>query len=159
MAGACLGAPTKGGNELHGAVVAWLAAHPHCRPQVYYQQVPAATADGASVGHAFPRALQRTTGWEALLDGRESRTGAARPMLLFCGGSMKLRGARADQLKARARCRKLQRNHKGLLFVVVSTQSVTRSAVGALALERRRTSTRTPGFYASSSLSCLSVRC
>jgi len=99
VAGACLGAPTKGGNELHGAVGAWLASHPHCRPEVYYQQVPAATADGASVGHGFPRALQRTTGWEALLDGRESRTGAARPMLLFCGGSMKLRGARADQLK------------------------------------------------------------
>jgi len=62
--------------------------------------VSAETADSASVlGHGFPRALQRTTEWDGLLDGRESRNGAARKQLLFCGGSIKLRGARAEQLK------------------------------------------------------------
>ena len=31
--GACLGAPTKMGNALHGQVQAWVSEHPDCTPE------------------------------------------------------------------------------------------------------------------------------
>ena len=43
-------------------ILDFVAANPHCHPDRYYEAVSAAVADEASPIHAFPRALQRTTG-------------------------------------------------------------------------------------------------
>ena len=87
--GACLGAPVRPPKGQHmsklpEAVAEWAQMHhPNCTsPERYYAAVPESVARRASV-HAFPRALQRTTGWAALLDGREARGAMARPNLLM----------------------------------------------------------------------------
>jgi len=117
--GACFGAPTrapKGSQDgsLAPVLAKWLADlkergdskfeggksdGARCwSPSEYYASTTAEQADQSSPVHAFPRALQKTTGWGELLNGQEAQGPEQRDLYFFCGGSIKLRGGRATVL-------------------------------------------------------------
>ena len=116
----CFGAPvkpSKGANDLRERINAWIdePAHANCSsPEVYYAVTHAAENDEGMPLHAFPRALQRTTGWHTMLS-ISSRGGGSsssssvvkqkrhasageRAHFFHCGASIKLRGSRATIL-------------------------------------------------------------